>query len=119
MLEIDRQSDGWDRIVPDTGEPELVLSEARIEGTDQDAVLLLGAEPNLRWRTFCETILVAARELGVAPHVLTDQEERSGHALAGERLEDARGGSGVRAVVERQVQGARARAAFWKPTITW
>ena len=45
--------------------PELVLSEARIEGTDQDAVLLLGAEPNLRWRTFCETILVAARELGV------------------------------------------------------
>jgi proteasome assembly chaperone (PAC2) family protein len=45
--------------------PELVLSEARIGGTDQDAVLLLGAEPNLRWRTFCETILVAARELGV------------------------------------------------------
>src|SRR5438093_2160786 len=27
MLEIDKQSPGWDRIIPDTGEPEIVLSD--------------------------------------------------------------------------------------------
>jgi proteasome assembly chaperone (PAC2) family protein len=45
--------------------PELVLSSARVEGVDRDAVLLTGSEPNLRWRTFCRTLMSAARELDV------------------------------------------------------
>ena len=32
---------------------------------DRDAVLLLGVEPNLRWRTFTGLIVDFARELGV------------------------------------------------------
>jgi proteasome assembly chaperone (PAC2) family protein len=45
--------------------PELALSEARIESAGHDAVLLSGAEPNLRWRAFCRTVVEATRELGV------------------------------------------------------
>ena len=45
--------------------PELSFSSARLEGADRDAVFLIGAEPNLRWRTFTETVVQAARELGV------------------------------------------------------
>jgi proteasome assembly chaperone (PAC2) family protein len=45
--------------------PEFVFANARIEGTGRDLVLLSGAEPNLRWRTFCETIMEAARELRI------------------------------------------------------
>lgn len=36
-----------------------------IPGLDRDAVLLLGVEPNLRWRTFCGHVVEFARELGV------------------------------------------------------
>jgi predicted ATP-grasp superfamily ATP-dependent carboligase len=45
--------------------PELSLSSARLEGSDRDVIFLVGAEPNLRWRTFSETIVQAAQELGV------------------------------------------------------
>jgi predicted ATP-grasp superfamily ATP-dependent carboligase len=45
--------------------PEIVLSSARVEDADRDLVFLLGAEPNLRWRTFCGEIVEAARELDV------------------------------------------------------
>ena len=45
--------------------PEFTLSAARVHGTERDAVLLLGAEPNLRWRTFSQTVVELARELGV------------------------------------------------------
>ena len=45
--------------------PEWVLRAARIEGADSDLVLLQGVEPSLRWRTFCETIVSIAGELGV------------------------------------------------------
>ena len=45
--------------------PELPFSSARLEGADRDAVFLIGAEPNLRWRTFSETVVQAARELGI------------------------------------------------------
>jgi len=37
---------------------------------DRDAVLFLGIEPNVRWRTFTEAILDAAREMGVGSVVL-------------------------------------------------
>src|SRR2546426_8883807 len=37
--------------------PELVLSSARPDTGERDVVFLVGAEPNLRWRTFSETVL--------------------------------------------------------------
>ncbi len=45
--------------------PENVLYSARVPGTRRDVVLLLGVEPNLRWRTFCGLVIDVARELGV------------------------------------------------------
>jgi proteasome assembly chaperone (PAC2) family protein len=45
--------------------PENAFYHCRIPGADRDAVLLLGIEPNLRWRTFGETVIGLARDLGV------------------------------------------------------
>jgi proteasome assembly chaperone (PAC2) family protein len=45
--------------------PENNLFAVRVPGADRDLVLLDGTEPNLRWRTFSETIATAADALGV------------------------------------------------------
>ncbi|HEY7692758.1 MAG TPA: PAC2 family protein [Gaiellaceae bacterium] len=45
--------------------PETVFYHARPEGLGRDAVLLLGIEPNLRWRTFSGLIVDFAKELEV------------------------------------------------------
>ena len=45
--------------------PDTAFYHARIPGTDRDAVLLLGIEPNLRWRAFTAVITELAQELGV------------------------------------------------------
>ena len=45
--------------------PENNLFAVRIPGADRDLVLLDGTEPNLRWRTFSETIATAADALGI------------------------------------------------------
>ena len=45
--------------------PETGFYRAAIPGADRDAVLLLGIEPNMRWRTFCELVVGLARDLGV------------------------------------------------------
>jgi proteasome assembly chaperone (PAC2) family protein len=45
--------------------PENNLIAARVPGADRDLVLLDGTEPNLRWRTFSETVATAADALGV------------------------------------------------------
>ncbi len=45
--------------------PDNGFFHAAIPGADRDAVLLLGVEPNLRWRTFSELVLQIAQELGV------------------------------------------------------
>jgi proteasome assembly chaperone (PAC2) family protein len=45
--------------------PENAFYHARIPGTERDAVLLLGVEPSLRWRTFCKLIVDLSRDLGV------------------------------------------------------
>src|SRR5215210_7606220 len=44
--------------------PETGFYHARPEGLDRDVVLLLGIEPNLRWRTFTELVVGLAEELG-------------------------------------------------------
>ena len=45
--------------------PETAFYHARPDGIDRDVVLLLGIEPNLRWRTFTELLIGLVRELGV------------------------------------------------------
>jgi proteasome assembly chaperone (PAC2) family protein len=45
--------------------PENNLYAARVPTADRDIVLLDGTEPNLRWRTFSETVTTAADALGV------------------------------------------------------
>lgn len=45
--------------------PRNALTAVRVPAADHDLVLLDGTEPNLRWRTFSETIATAAETLGV------------------------------------------------------
>jgi proteasome assembly chaperone (PAC2) family protein len=45
--------------------PENVFYRARIPGTNRDAVILVGVEPNYRWRTFTELVSDLARDLGI------------------------------------------------------
>lgn len=45
--------------------PETAFFRARIPGVDRDAVLLIGVEPNYRWRTFAEIVADLAQDLGV------------------------------------------------------
>jgi predicted ATP-grasp superfamily ATP-dependent carboligase len=45
--------------------PETVFYHGEIPGLDHDAVLTLGIEPNLRWRTFSDEVVELARDLGV------------------------------------------------------
>jgi proteasome assembly chaperone (PAC2) family protein len=45
--------------------PENAFYHAHLPGTDRDVILLLGIEPNLRWRAFAEIVVDVARRLGV------------------------------------------------------
>ena len=45
--------------------PDNAFYHAHVPGLDRDAVLLLGIEPNLRWRTFTGLVADLAQELGV------------------------------------------------------
>ena len=45
--------------------PSTVFYHGRPAGLDRDAVLLLGIEPNLRWRAFSELVVSFVSELGV------------------------------------------------------
>ena len=45
--------------------PQNDMIAIRIPGADRDLVLFDGTEPNLRWRTFSETVATAADTLGV------------------------------------------------------
>jgi proteasome assembly chaperone (PAC2) family protein len=45
--------------------PENAFYAGAIPGADRDAVILLGVEPNYRWRAFNELIVGLARDLGV------------------------------------------------------
>lgn len=45
--------------------PTLELSAATVPGTGRDVVFLLGTEPQLRWRTFCEQLTGVAHACGV------------------------------------------------------
>ncbi|MEW6581694.1 MAG: PAC2 family protein [Actinomycetota bacterium] len=45
--------------------PDVEVWAARPEGAPRDLLLVAGAEPSYRWRTFCRSILDAAEGLGV------------------------------------------------------
>jgi proteasome assembly chaperone (PAC2) family protein len=45
--------------------PENVFFHARVPGTDRDAVIMLGVEPNYRWRAFTDLVSGLATDLGV------------------------------------------------------
>src|SRR3954449_11270291 len=45
--------------------PDNGFFHAAIPGTGGDAVIMLGTEPNLRWRTFAQLVLGLAQDLGV------------------------------------------------------
>ena len=45
--------------------PETSFYHATIPETERDAMLVLGFEPNLRWRTFTDEVVGLARDLGV------------------------------------------------------
>ena len=45
--------------------PDTAFYHAELPGHERDAVVLLGIEPNLRWKTFTGEIVDVARELGV------------------------------------------------------
>src|SRR5438093_2093640 len=45
--------------------PDNGFFHAAIPGTGRDAVILLGTEPNLRWKTFSQLVLGLAQDLGV------------------------------------------------------
>src|SRR5437764_457356 len=57
-----RLSDGLTREVV---WPETELSAAALPGSQRDVVLLVGTEPQLKWRTFCSEVTGVAGELGV------------------------------------------------------
>jgi proteasome assembly chaperone (PAC2) family protein len=45
--------------------PDNGFFHARVPGSRRDAVILIGTEPNLRWRTFAGLVLGLAQDLGV------------------------------------------------------
>jgi proteasome assembly chaperone (PAC2) family protein len=45
--------------------PENAFYHARVPGLERDAVVLLGVEPNLRWRAFTDLVTGLATDLGV------------------------------------------------------
>jgi proteasome assembly chaperone (PAC2) family protein len=45
--------------------PENTFLHAPVPGLDRDAVILLGVEPNLRWKTYSGLVLELAQDLGV------------------------------------------------------
>ena len=45
--------------------PENTFLHAPIPGLERDAVILLGVEPNLRWKTYSRLVLELAQDLGV------------------------------------------------------
>jgi len=45
--------------------PETAFYHTRPDGLDRDIVLLLGIEPNLRWRTFADLLIELTQDLGV------------------------------------------------------
>ena len=71
--------------------PENTFLHAPLPGAGRDAIILLGVEPNLRWRTFSELITVLAQdfERRARDHARLAARRRPAHAaVAGHRQRD-------------------------------
>jgi len=97
--------------------PENGFFHAEIPGARRDAVILLGTEPNLRWKTFSQLVLKLATDLGVERVVTFGlaARRRAAHAAgaghgSGDRR-DADGRARARAVSLRGADRHRRRAA--------
>ena len=90
--------------------PENSFHAVRLEGAPRDAILLLGSEPSLRWRTFTSLVTGLATELGVDMAVTLDCRQ----SLADGRFRGAMGdhdhGGGRARVLALQPGEARAGA---------
>ena len=53
-----------DGVVRSVSWPSLGLSAGTLPGANRDLVLMLGVEPNLRWRSFCDDVISIARTTG-------------------------------------------------------
>jgi proteasome assembly chaperone (PAC2) family protein len=53
-----------DGVVRSVEFPSLAFSAGRAPTVERDLVLLLGVEPNLHWRAFCDDVIGVARETG-------------------------------------------------------
>ncbi len=53
-----------DGVVRSVGWPSLDFSAGSLPGGGRDLVLMLGVEPNLRWRAFCDDVVAVARTTG-------------------------------------------------------
>src|SRR5438067_877119 len=53
-----------DGVVRSVTWPSLTMSAGSLTTAPRDVVLVLGVEPNLRWRTFCDDVIDAARVTG-------------------------------------------------------
>ena len=56
-----RLTEGHSRVID---WPTLELLSASVPGINRDVILLRGIEPQLRWRTFCDTVVGVVRALG-------------------------------------------------------
>ena len=70
-VSLDEEADAPDRVAR-----EHVLPDA-IPGTDRDAVVLVGVEPNYRWRTFTDIVADLACDLGVELVVTLGRSSRT------------------------------------------
>jgi len=54
-----------DGVVKDVQWPEVRIYEARLPAATRDLILIVGEEPTLRWRSFCQTVSELVDALGV------------------------------------------------------
>jgi proteasome assembly chaperone (PAC2) family protein len=64
-VSIEESADDTEGLVRRIEWPTTRLSIVRLPGSERDAVLVRGLEPNMRWRGFCDEIVSLAQELGV------------------------------------------------------
>ena len=102
-----RRDDAPDRLARE--QPSM---HAPLPGLGRDAIILLGVEPNLRWRTFSSSIVELAQDLGVELVVTLGvaARRRAAHAArAGHRQRDRPGAR--RGARPRSRRATRARPA--------
>ena len=47
--------------------PTNMFRACRVPGASRDAIVVIGLEPQLRWRTFCDQVIATAEALGSEP----------------------------------------------------